>query len=78
MPKKIIVITRKRTIIYPSITAAADALGVDKMRIVRALNSYEGEVSGLRPKVYVDEALLPPGDLSESEKSDFKKNKKEG
>ena len=58
--RPVIVITRKSTTIYASIVDAAAALGVSQQRVLRAMDSPEGELKGMPARTFVDEALPIP------------------
>ena len=62
IPRPVLVITRRSTAIYPSIKEAAEALGVSQQRVLRAMESEEGELKGMPCKVFVDDPLPIPKD----------------
>ncbi len=58
MPAKpVVIITQKKTMYYPSIKDASNALGISKQRLIRGLASPYGEVPRTRPQIYIDEAV---------------------
>lgn len=55
--KPVLIITRHKITRYESITEASRAISISKQRLIRALESEDGEVKGIKPKIYIDYAV---------------------
>ena len=57
MIKPVIVITSKKTLYFPSIADAVEALGISKQRLLRGLADPEGRIPRTWPVMFIDEAV---------------------
>mgnify|MGYP002520740880 FL=1 len=53
----VLIITTKNVVRYESITEASRAISISKQRLIRALESDDGEIKGIKPRMYIDYAI---------------------
>lgn len=53
----VLIISRHKITRYESITEASRAISISKQRLIRALESEDGEIKGIKPRLFIDYAL---------------------